>query len=149
MVAAGLLLAALILIGAGPGMFSTGAFCYTAGVSCYSTALVYYVARSGRVGVAALVYAVAGWAGSALGIGMAGYHFFENMGWVDAFENAAMILSGMGPVSALQSDAGKIFAGCYALFSGLLLITVTGIVLAPVIHRGLHKFHLESGKKNS
>ena len=71
LVAAGLLLAALILIGAGPGMFSTGAFCYTAGVSCYSTALVYYVARSGRVGVAALVYAVAGWAGSALGIGMA------------------------------------------------------------------------------
>ena len=85
----------------------------------------------------------------ALGLGMAGYHFFESMGWVDAFENAAMILSGMGPVSALQSDAGKIFAGCYALFSGLLLITVTGIVLAPVIHRGLHKFHLESGKKNS
>jgi len=85
----------------------------------------------------------------ALGIGMAGYHFFENMGWVDAFENAAMILSGMGPVSILHTEAGKIFAGCYALFSGLLLITVTGIVLAPVIHRGLHKFHLESGKKNS
>ena len=85
----------------------------------------------------------------ALGIGMAGYHFFETMGWVDAFENAAMILSGMGPVSTLQTEAGKIFAGCYALFSGLLLITVTGIVLAPVIHRGLHKFHLESGKKNS
>jgi len=71
------------------------------------------------------------------------------MGWVDAFENAAMILSGMGPVSILHTEAGKIFAGCYALFSGLLLITVTGIVLAPVIHRGLHKFHLESGKKNS
>ena len=85
----------------------------------------------------------------ALGIGMAGYHFFENMGWVDAFENAAMILSGMGPVSTLQTDTGKIFAGCYALFSGLMLITVTGIVLAPVVHRALHKFHLESGKKNS
>ena len=85
----------------------------------------------------------------ALGIGMAGYHFFENLGWVDAFENAAMILSGMGPVATLQTDAGKIFAGCYALFSGLMLITVTGIVLAPVVHRALHKFHLESGKKNS
>jgi hypothetical protein len=85
----------------------------------------------------------------ALGIGMAGYHFFEKMGWVDAFENAAMILSGMGPVSTLQTDAGKIFAGCYALFSGLMLITVTGIVLAPVVHRALHKFHLESGRKNS
>ena len=85
----------------------------------------------------------------ALGIGMAGYHFIEKLGWVDAFENAAMILSGMGPVSTLQTDAGKIFAGCYALFSGLMFITVTGIVLAPVAHRALHKFHLESGRKNS
>jgi hypothetical protein len=85
----------------------------------------------------------------ALGIGMAGYHHFEDMNWVDAFENAAMILSGMGPVATLQTDAGKIFAGCYALFSGLMFITVTGIVLAPVAHRALHKFHLESGRKNS
>jgi hypothetical protein len=85
----------------------------------------------------------------ALGIGMAGYHFIENMGWVDAFVNAAMILSGMGPVGTLQTDAGKIFAGCYALFSGLAFITVTGIVLAPVAHRALHKFHLESGRKNA
>lgn len=84
----------------------------------------------------------------ALSIGMAGYHFFEDMNWVDAFENAAMILSGMGPVSTLQSDTGKIFAGCYALFSGLMFITVAGIVLAPVAHRALHKFHLESGRKN-
>jgi hypothetical protein len=84
----------------------------------------------------------------ALGLGMAGYHFTEKMGWVDAFENAAMILSGMGPVSTLQTEAGKIFAGCYALFSGLMFITVTGIVLAPVAHRALHKFHLESGRKN-
>jgi hypothetical protein len=86
---------------------------------------------------------------AALSLGMAGYHFFENMGWVDAFVNAAMILSGMGPVATLQTDAGKIFAGCYALFSGLVFITVTGIVLAPVAHRALHKFHLESGRKNS
>ena len=84
----------------------------------------------------------------ALGLGMAGYHFFENLGWVDSFVNAAMILSGMGPVATLQTDAGKIFAGCYALFSGLVFITVTGIVLAPVAHRALHKFHLESGRKN-
>jgi len=84
----------------------------------------------------------------ALGIGMAGYHFIENMGWVDAFVNAAMILSGMGPVGTLQTDAGKIFAGCYALFSGLVFITVTGIVLAPVAHRALHKFHLESGRNS-
>ena len=85
----------------------------------------------------------------ALAIGMAGYHFFEDMNWVDAFVNAAMILSGMGPVATLQTNAGKIFAGCYALFSGLMFITVTGIVLAPVAHRALHKFHLESGRKNS
>jgi hypothetical protein len=85
----------------------------------------------------------------ALGIGMAGYHFIEKLGWVDAFLNAAMILSGMGPVATLQTDAGKIFAGCYALFSGLMFISVAGIILAPIVHRGLHRFHLESGKKDS
>jgi hypothetical protein len=62
---------------------------------------------------------------------------------VDAFVNAAMILSGMGPVSTLQTDAGKIFAGCYALFSGIALITIIGIIFAPVIRRFLHKYHLE------
>lgn len=82
----------------------------------------------------------------ALGIGMAGYHFFENLGWVDSFLNAAMILSGMGPVATLQTTSGKIFAGCYALFSGLVFISIAGILLAPVAHRALHKFHLESGR---
>ena len=79
----------------------------------------------------------------ALAIGMLGYHFFENLPWIDAFANAAMILSGMGPLGSLQTDAGKVFAGCYALFSGLIFIVVVGIVLAPVGHRLLHKFHLE------
>jgi hypothetical protein len=78
-----------------------------------------------------------------LGIGMIGYHFFENLPWIDAFVNAAMILSGMGPVATLQTDGGKIFAGCYALFSGLTLIAILGIIFAPVVHRALHKFHLE------
>jgi len=78
-----------------------------------------------------------------LGIGMAGYHFFEQLPWVDAFVNASMILSGMGPVATLQTDGGKIFAGCYALFSGLTLIAILGIIFAPVVHRALHKFHLE------
>jgi hypothetical protein len=78
-----------------------------------------------------------------LGIGMTGYHVFENLPWIDAFVNAAMILSGMGPVATLQTDAGKIFAGCYAIFSGLALIAILGIIFAPVIHRALHKFHLE------
>jgi hypothetical protein len=79
----------------------------------------------------------------ALGIGMIGYHGFEKLPWVDAFVNAAMILSGMGPVSTLQTDAGKNFAGCYALFSGVALITILGFFFAPVVHRFLHKFHLE------
>jgi hypothetical protein len=78
-----------------------------------------------------------------LGLGMTGYHVLEKMPWVDAFVNAAMILSGMGPVGNLNTDAGKIFAGCYALFSGLALVAILGIVFAPVVHRFLHKFHLE------
>jgi hypothetical protein len=78
-----------------------------------------------------------------LGIGMCGYHSLENMQWVDAFVNAAMILSGMGPVTELKTDGGKVFAGCYALFSGLAFIVMVGVMLAPAIHRALHKFHLE------
>jgi hypothetical protein len=84
----------------------------------------------------------------ALAVGMAGYHFFEKMDWVDAFSNAAMILSGMGPFGPLTTTGGKIFAGCYALFSGLIFITVTGILLGPIAHRAMHKFHLETEKKN-
>ncbi len=80
---------------------------------------------------------------AALFMGMAGYHFFEHMSWTDAFVNAAMILSGMGPVTTLNTNAGKIFAGCYALFSGLLFILVLGIFYGPVVHRFLHKFHLD------
>jgi hypothetical protein len=79
----------------------------------------------------------------ALGIGMMGYHYLEHLPWLDAFVNAAMILSGMGPLVPLQTSAGKFFAGCYALFSGLLFLTVAGIILAPIGHRLMHKFHLE------
>jgi hypothetical protein len=83
----------------------------------------------------------------ALGIGIIGYHFLEQLGWLDAFVNAAMILSGMGPLTPLQTSAGKLFAGCYALFSGLLFLTVAGIILAPIGHRLMHKFHLEAAEK--
>ena len=76
-------------------------------------------------------------------IGVVGYHHLETMNWVDAFANAAMILSGMGPLTPLTTDSGKIFAGCYALYSGLALVTTIGIIFAPVLHRFLHKFHLE------
>jgi hypothetical protein len=79
-----------------------------------------------------------------LGLGMAGYHGFEGLGWLDAFLNAAMILSGMGPVAPLATAGGKLFAGCYALFSGVAFLTTVGVLLSPVVHRALHKFHLES-----
>lgn len=78
-----------------------------------------------------------------LGLGILGYHFIGGLRWVDALLDAAMILSGMGPVSPLASDAAKVFAAVYALFSGLMLIGATGIVLSPVFHRVLHKFHIE------
>lgn len=80
----------------------------------------------------------------ALMIGMLGYHFFEQMAWADSFVNAAMILSGMGPMGPLGSTAGKIFAGCYALFSGLLFIIIIGIIFSPVVHRFIKKIHLEN-----
>jgi len=75
--------------------------------------------------------------------GMAGYHHFEAMPWIDAFVNAAMILSGMGPIGTLQTWNGKAFAGMYALYSGLVLILAMGIVIAPIVHRVLHRFNLE------
>jgi hypothetical protein len=86
------------------------------------------------------------WAGLMLGglaIGMAGYAGIEGMGLVDSFVNAAMILSGMGPVGELHSAAGKIFAGCYAIFSGLVIVIGVGFILGPVFHRVLHRFHVE------
>jgi hypothetical protein len=95
--------------------------------------------RSAAIGLAIIVFA--------LGIGMLGYHTFETMPWIDAFANAAMILSGMGPLAPLATAKGKLFAGFYALFSGLLFVVVMGIVFAPVVHRFMHRFHLEEDKK--
>lgn len=79
---------------------------------------------------------------AALAAGMAGYIGFESMSVVDAFVNAAMILSGMGPMTQLVTDAGKIFAGLYAIVCGLLIFAVAGLILAPVFHRILHRFHV-------
>jgi hypothetical protein len=78
-----------------------------------------------------------------LGIGMLGYHFFEGLAWLDAFVNAAMILGGMGPVNELHTAAGKLFAGIYALYAGLVFLLVAGVLFAPIFHRFLHRFHLE------
>jgi len=79
-------------------------------------------------------------------LGMLGYHHFENLSWTDSYVNASMILSGMGPVSTLQTVGGKIFAGSYALFSGILFLVVVAIVFAPAIHWFFHKFHMEDKK---
>lgn len=83
-----------------------------------------------------------------LAIGMAGYATFEHMPLVDAYVNAAMILSGMGPLGELKTTAGKIFAGSYAIFSGLLIVIATGFVLAPIFHRVLHHFHVETHQQD-
>ena len=79
----------------------------------------------------------------ALFIGIAGYHWIDQLDWVDSLLEASMILGGMGPVNPLRNDAAKIFASAYALFSGLILIGVMGIILTPITHRVLHKFHVE------
>lgn len=79
----------------------------------------------------------------ALGIGMAGYRLTEGMGWLDAFLNASMLLGGMGPVDVPHTEAGKLFAGFYALFCGLVVVITAGVILAPILHRVLHALHAE------
>jgi len=78
-----------------------------------------------------------------LGIGIFGYHLFEGLSWIDATVNAAMILGGMGPVNQLYTNAGKLFAAFYALFSGIVFLVAVAVMLAPVVHRLLHRFHFE------
>lgn len=79
----------------------------------------------------------------ALAVGVAGYHSFAGLKWVDALLNASMILGGMGPVDALHTNAAKIFASFYALFSGLVFIAVLAVLLAPFLHRLMHRMHME------
>jgi len=79
-----------------------------------------------------------------LAVGMAGYHGFEGLAWLDAFLNASMILSGMGPLMSPQTAGGKLFAGLYALYSGLAVILIAGVIFGPVVHRFLHRFHVET-----
>jgi TRAP-type C4-dicarboxylate transport system permease small subunit len=78
-----------------------------------------------------------------LAIGIVGYHELEHMSWLDAFHQSALLLSGMGPVVDIKSAAGKIFDSIYALFCGVILLAATGLMFAPVIHRLLHRFHIE------
>lgn len=85
--------------------------------------------------------AAAGLLLASLFLGMAGYEYFEHLPWRDAFLNAAMLLGGMGPVDAPRTDGGKVFAGLYALYAGLVFLVTVGLVFAPVVHRVMHKFH--------
>jgi hypothetical protein len=78
-----------------------------------------------------------------LGIGVLGYHFLGELNWVDSLLSASMILAGMGPVDTLHSSTAKIFASCYALFSGLAFIGIASLIIAPFAHRFLHRFHLD------
>ena len=79
----------------------------------------------------------------ALFIGILGYHLIAGFGWIDSILEASMILGGMGPVNALQTNAGKIFASFYALYSGIILLASVGILVTPIFHRFMHRFHLE------
>lgn len=97
-----------------------------------------FARRMARSGVAAGLLVI-----GSLGLGMTGYHVFEHLSWLDAFLNSAMLLSGMGPINPPASVEGKLFAGLYALYCGLVVILIAGIMLAPVAHRLLHRFHLE------
>ena len=81
--------------------------------------------------------------------GMVGYHLLEGYSWVDSFLNAAMLMGGMGPVNAFHTDSGKVFAGVYALYCGFIELVAIGIFAAPIFHRFLHHFHLESEKKQN
>ena len=93
------------------------------------------LARHASIGLAVIA--------AALAAGTAGYHWIAGLDWIDALLNASMILSGMGPVDPLGTPGAKLFASGYALFSGVVLLGVAGIVFAPVLHRLLHKFHAD------
>lgn len=98
----------------------------------------HFIRRMARSSAAAAVIVV-----GALAIGMAGYRGFEGLSWIDSFLNASMILSGMGPASELHTTGGKLFAGCYAIFSGVIFITMAALLFGPVLHRFLHRVHLD------
>jgi hypothetical protein len=103
-----------------------------------------FLRRLSRYAAGALLLVVVSWL-----IGTLGYRLFEGMAWIDSILNAAMILGGMGPVSPLHTDAGKLFASFYALFSGIIFLVSVGVLLAPILHRVLHQFHLEADKKET
>lgn len=86
--------------------------------------------------------------GVALGIGIMGYHDLAGLSWIDSILNASMILTGMGPVAPMTDNTSKLFASAYALFSGVVFLSAIGLVLTPIFHRILHKFHLDDADEN-
>src|SRR5438105_14257408 len=100
--------------------------------------LLEFSKRVGRHGLVALGVLVFG-----LGIGILGYHYVADLGWIDSLLNASMILGGMGPVDPLKTDCAKLFAAFYALFSGLAFVGIVSVLLAPFVHRLLHRFNTE------
>lgn len=100
-----------------------------------------FMARMARSGIIAVVIIAL-----SLFLGMIGYCVTEGFSWIDSFLNAAMLLGGMGPVNPPLTLAGKLFAGFYALYCGLAVIFVAGLILAPIAHRILHKFHMEEDR---
>ncbi|MFZ3088992.1 MAG: hypothetical protein WA240_00045 [Nitrospirota bacterium] len=81
-----------------------------------------------------------------LSLGMAGYHWICGLPWTDSLLNASMILTGMGPVDPMKTEGAKIFASMYAIFSGVAFLSIVALILAPIVHRFLHKFHLEDNE---
>ena len=94
--------------------------------------------RNGLIGLTLLAVSLV--------IGILGYHYLESLSWIDSLLNASMILGGMGPVTPIKTNAGKIFASFYALYSGVVLLASVGVLAAPIFHRFLHRFHLADGK---
>ncbi len=116
-------------------------FAYERRAAAVLTRREFYLRLARHVAIAVTLLAVS------LGIGMAGYEHFEHLGGYDAFENACMLLGGMGPVNNPTTEAGKLFAGFYALYAGLVFLVVASIILAPVLHRMLHLFHADEHDK--
>ncbi len=100
-----------------------------------------YIHRVTTHGLAALAIVIV-----SLTIGVLGYHILEGFSWIDSLVNASMILGGMGPVNELHTNAGKLFASAYALFSGVVFLIAVGVIFAPIFHRFLHKFHVDDGR---
>src|SRR3989454_7985327 len=102
---------------------------------------LYYIRLAQHAALAGLVVLVS------LGAGMAGYAYFERLGWIDAFLKSAMLLGGMGPVDAPKTTGGKLFEGCYALYTGLVFLVTGSILLPPVVHRMFHRLNIKESNQ--